>query len=206
MEKKKVQPLFGETPKVGKKNPEGKKTSPKKEIKPNSEIKKIDPKKKTVEKKVSQKKEIKPKPEEKKTLAKKIPSPKKEIQPKKVSPVKKTKTSSVKIPPKTKEIEIKEEEETQEVQGIKPSYVKESKRKPKVDKNSPPKTIKHKLKVGDKVVVTFLGQPRTGVIIELSPEGMYKVKTDKGLTLPRAKHEEGEIPDKSYPSYIIKVL
>ena len=55
-------------------------------------------------------------------------------------------------------------------------------------------------------VVTFLGQPDPGTIIELTSEGMYKVKADRGIILPRAKYEGGEIIDKRYPSYIIKVI
>lgn len=193
MAKKKVQPLFDEP--VKKKSDV--KSSTKKEIKPKKEK---DPKKQIPIKTKADKKPVVSKVNPKKEVIKK--SPKKEIIKKEIPKPKKV------ISPKVKEVKIEElEEEKIEIQEEKkPSYVKESKRKPKIDKNAPPKKIKHKLKVGDKVIVTFLGQPRYGVIIELSPEGMYKVKTDKGLTLPRAKHEEGEIPDKTYPSYIIKVL
>lgn len=211
MPRKKVQPLFEEPVKKStgtKKSTDSKVVSPKKETtrvkdkvtKKEEPIKSL-PKKKTnipeVKKtpaKRSPKKE-EPKPTEKK-------EPKKVLPKNSTPPVKKTPT------PRIKEVKIEEPEEEQIeiVEEKKPAYIKESKRKTKTDKNSPPVKIKHKLKVGMKVLVTFLGEPRPGVIIELSPEGMYKVKTDQGLTLPRAKHEEGKIIDKSYPSYIIKVL
>ena len=87
---------------------------------------------------------------------------------------------------------------------------------PKEEKKSPvrgkkkvevdPKKIKHKLKVGDRVLVTFLGTPTEGTIIQLSDEGMYKVKSDRGTIFPRAKHSEDGILDRYYPSYIIKVI
>lgn len=210
MPRKKIQPLFEESAKTPL---EVKKASTQKVVSPKKEI--------TARKATVTKKEEAIKPLQKKASTpevKKPPiksSPKKETpkitekkEPKKVSP--KTVTPPVKKAqtPSVKEVKIEEpEEEKIEIQEEKkPSYIKESKRKPKVDKNAPPVKIKHKLKVGMKVLVTFLGEPRPGVIIELSPEGMYKVKTDQGLTLPRAKHEEGKIIDKSYPSYIIKVL
>jgi hypothetical protein len=148
---------------------------------------------------------------DKKTIAKKEPVGKnieKEI--KKTTPKKSPEKKEVKtIKPKEVKVVIPEIEDptpNEEILDPKPSYVKEAKRKPKVDKNEPPKNLKHKLKVGQKVIATFLGDPRRGEIIELSIEGMYKVKTDSGIILPRAKHEEEGIPDKSYPSYIIKVL
>ena len=211
MPRKKIQPLFEEaakTPVEIKKSPTPKVIVSKKETTARKTriTKKKEPVKPLPKKKTStpetKKPPIKssPKKEEVKPMQKKEP---KKVSPKKVTPpVKKTPT------PRIKEVKIEEPEEKQieSQEDKKLSYVKESKRKPKTDKNAPLVKIKHKLKVGMKVLVTFLGEPRPGVIIELSPDGMYKVKTDKGLTLPRAKHEEGKIIDKSYPSYIIKVL
>ena len=202
MPRKKIQPLFEEPAKINKvvspkkettarKTTTSKKEEPVKPL-PKKKISTLEVKKPPI--KLSPKKET-PKPTEKKES--------KKVSPKTVSPlVKKTPI------PRVKEVKIEEpeEEKIESQEEKKPSYVKESKRKPKVDKNAPPVKIKHKLKVGTKVIVTFLGQPRPGIITELSQEGMYKVKTDQGLTLPRAKHEEGEIPDRNYPSYIIKVL
>lgn len=110
------------------------------------------------------------------------------------------------IIPKIKEIEIKEEEENYQIsKEEKPSYIKKSGKKIK-ENNDAPKKIKHEIKLGQEVIVTFLGQPAKGVVIELSEEGMYKVKVDRGIILPRAKYIKGEIPDKKYPSYIIKIL
>ena len=154
---------------------------------------------------------------EKKTSIGTIPSPdsKKEIEPKSrvtKSPPKKVITTKKPIikedkkvtTPKVKEIKI-EEQETEVIEK-KPAYIKEVKRNTKIDKNSSPINKKHKLKLGTKVIVTFLGQPEKGTIIELTEEGMYKVKSDRGIIFPRAKYEGGEIVDKRYPSYIIKVL
>jgi hypothetical protein len=211
MPKKKVQPLFEEpvkTPAGVKKSTTPKVVSPKKKTTPgkSTNIKKEDPVKPIPKKKTSTE-GTKKTPIESSAKKEKV-NPKGKNETRKISskavipPVKKAPA------PRVKELKIEEpgEEQIEAQEEKKPSYIKESKRKPKIDKNAPPKKIKHKLKVGDKVIVTFLGQPRYGVIIELSPEGMYKVKTDKGLTLPRAKHEEGDITDKAYPSYIIKVL
>ena len=154
---------------------------------------------------------------EKKTSIGTIPSPdsKKEIEPKSrvaKSPPKKMITTKKPIikedkkvtTPKVKEIKI-EEQETEVIEK-KPAYIKEVKRNTKIDKNSAPINKKHKLKLGTKVIVTFLGQPEKGTIIELTEEGMYKVKADRGIVFPRAKYEGGEIIDKRYPSYIIKVF
>lgn len=110
------------------------------------------------------------------------------------------------IIPKIKEIEIKEEEENYQItKEEKPSYIKKPGKKIK-ENIDPPKKIKHEIKLGQEVIVTFLGQPTKGVVIELSEEGMYKVRADRGIILPRAKYIKGEIPDKKYPSYIIKIL
>jgi len=108
--------------------------------------------------------------------------------------------------PKVKELEIEEVVEETEAIEKKPAYIKEPKRNPKVDKNAPPVNKKHTLKVGTRVIVTFLGQPEPGTIIELTDEGMYKVKSNRGIVFPRAKYELGEITDKRYPSYIIAVI
>ena len=108
--------------------------------------------------------------------------------------------------PKVKELEIEEVVEETEAIEKKPAYIKEPKRNPKIDKNSPPVNRKHTLKVGTRVVVTFLGQPESGIIIELTEEGMYKIKSDRGIVFPRAKYEGGEIIDKRYPSYIIAII
>ena len=146
---------------------------------------------------------VKPIPKIKKSSSPIVTPSKKEIEVK--TPVKRER----KIPvPKIRETEIKEPEEEQiEIQEEKkPAYIKEPKRKPKVDKNAPPVNKKHTLKVGTRVVVTFLGQPEPGIIIELTEEGMYKIKSDRGVILPRAKYEGGEIIDKRYPSYIIAII
>lgn len=146
---------------------------------------------------------VKPIPKVKKSSSPIVTPSKKEIEVK--TPVKRER----KIPvPKIRETEIKEPEEEQiEIQEEKkPAYIKEPKRKPKVDKNAPPVNKKHTLKVGTRVVVTFLGQPEPGIIIELTEEGMYKIKSDRGVILPRAKYEGGEIIDKRYPSYIIAII
>jgi hypothetical protein len=146
---------------------------------------------------------VKPIPKVKKSSSPIVTPSKKEIEVK--TPVKRER----KIPvPKIRETEIKEPEEEQiEIQEEKkPAYIKEPKRKPKVDKNAPQVNKKHTLKVGTRVVVTFLGQPEPGIIIELTEEGMYKIKSDRGVILPRAKYEGGEIIDKRYPSYIIAVI
>lgn len=190
MPRKKIQPLFEEPQK--KEKPVKKeivpKTTTKKEVKPKAPVK---PVAKKVEVKSTTKVPIKKSPV------------KKEVTPKVVIPPKKEKPKST---PKVKVIEIEEIEETIEPKEEPKIIPKEPKRKPRQIKNEPPKNIKHKLKIGTRVIVTFLGQPYPGSIIELSPEGMYKVKSDRGIILPRAKHVEGEIPDKYYPSYIIKVL
>jgi len=154
-------------------------------------------------------------PEIKGSVKKKVPlktTPKKEVpkvtKPKKEIPLKVVeKKVSVKKPkPISKPIiEIKEEVLEENVVEDLPSPIPKEKKKKEI-KNDPPKVIKHKLKVGTNVIATFLGSPTKAVIIELSPEGMYKVKAERGTILPRAKHIEGEIPDKTYPSYIIKVL
>ena len=146
---------------------------------------------------------VKPIPKVKKSSSPIVTPSKKEIEVK--TPVKRER----KIPvPKIRETEIKEPEEEQiEIQEEKkPAYIKEPKRKPKVDKNAPPVNKKHTLKVGTRVVVTFLGQPEPGIIIELTEEGMYKIKSDRGVILQRAKYEGGEIIDKRYPSYIIAII
>jgi hypothetical protein len=206
MPRKKIQPLFEEPQKKEKplkKEVTSKTATPKKEpIKkelPKKEIKKPEVAKKEIKPKTTKAptKKVEVKRTEVKSPAK--PLPKKSVAKKEVIP----KPKSL---PKVKEIKIEDTEEITNVPEETPIISKSSKRKSKIDKNAPPKKIKHKLKVGDSVLVTFLGTPRKGVIIELSQEGMYKVKTDQGLTLPRAKHIEGDIPDKYYPSYIIKVL
>lgn len=146
---------------------------------------------------------VKPIPKIKKSSSPIVTPSKKEIEVK--TPVKRER----KIPvPKIRETEIKEpeEEQTEIQEEKKPAYIKEPKRKPKVDKNAPPVNKKHTLKVGTRVVVTFLGQPEPGIIIELTEEGMYKIKSDRGVILPRAKYEGGEIIDKRYPSYIIAII
>jgi len=175
-----------------------------------------EPKKLSVAKNTTAKKEIlivKPKANKKVKLVKPITKvkksspavtpPKKEIEVK--TPVKRERKVPV---PKIRETEIKEPEEEQiEIQEEKkPAYIKEPKRNPKVDKNAPPVNKKHTLKVGTRVVVTFLGQPEPGIIIELTEEGMYKIKSDRGIILPRAKYEGGEVIDKRYPSYIIAII
>ena len=210
MPRKKIQPLFEEPQK--KEKPLKKEVTPKTATPKKEPIKKELPKKETKKPEVV-KKEIKPKIT--KTPTKKVevkrtevkapakPVPKKPVAKKEVVAKPKVLPKSL---PKVKEIEIEDTEEITNVPEETPIIPKSSKRKSKIDKNAPPKKIKHKLKVGDLVIVTFLGTPRKGVIIELSQEGMYKVKTDQGLTLPRAKHIEGDIPDKYYPSYIIGVL
>ena len=213
MTNKKIKPLFVEpvkTPTVAKK-PIAKKEVP--IVKPKIDKKEVAGVK---EKKTSigtipspdSKKEIEPKPRVAKSPHKKVITTKKPIikEGKKVlskpqnPPVKKVTT------PKVKEIKIEEQEEETEVIEKKPAYIKEVKRNTKINKNSAPINKKHKLKLGTKVIVTFLGQPEKGAIIELTEEGMYKVKADRGVILPRAKYEGGEILDKRYPSYIIKVL
>jgi len=154
------------------------------------------------------KKEIGPKPSVAKSPVKKVATTNKPI----IKEDKKVLAKPQKPPvkkitiPKVKEIKIEEPEEETEVIEKKPAYIKEPKRNPKVHKNDPPVNKKHKLKLGAKVIVTFLGQPEKGTIIELTEEGMYKVKSDRGIVFPRAKYEGGEIVDKRYPSYIIKVL
>lgn len=146
---------------------------------------------------------VKPIPKVKKSSSPIVTPSKKEIEVK--TPVKRERKVPV---PKIRETEIKEPEEEQiEIQEEKkPAYIKEPKRKPKVDKNAPPVNKKHTLKVGTRVVVTFLGQPEPGIIIELTEEGMYKIKSDRGVILPRAKYEGGEVIDKRYPSYIIAII
>ena len=191
MTNKKIKPLFVEpvkTPTVAKK------PIAKKEV--------------TIVKPKIDKKEIGPKPLVAKSPPKKVATTNKPIikEDKKVlhkpqkPPVKKVTI------PKVKEIKIEDPEEETEVIEKKPAYIKEPKRNPKVDKNASPVNKKHKLKLGAKVIVTFLGQPEKGTIIELTEEGMYKIKSDRGIVFPRAKYEGGEIIDKRYPSYIIKVL
>jgi len=211
MPRKKIQPLFEEPIK---KPAEVKKSTTPKAVVAKKET--IVPKAKTPKKeepvkplaketpKAVVKKPVVVKPTIKKEVSK--PLPKKE--PKKVLPkIEPPKPVKV-IPPKVKVVEIEEPEEEQIEIGEekKPAYVKKSKRKPKVDKNAPLVNKKHTLKVGTRVIVTFLGQPEPGTIIELTAEGMYKVKADRGIILPRAKYEGGEIIDKRYPSYIIKVI
>ena len=137
-----------------------------------------------VEKPKEEKKPVSPKVEK----PKRLPSspPKKEIllKPKSVKkedPIEEVKNEIPKETPKRKEIKRGKKEE--------------------------PKNIKHKLKVGQKVMVTFLGSPTEGIIIDLTSEGTYKVKSDRGIIFPRAKIlNEGEVMDRYYPSYIIKVL
>ena len=209
MPRKKIQPLFEEPIKkpVGiKKSTTPKAVVVKKEISvPKAKVSKKEEPVKPLAKETSKIEVKKPvvKPPVKKEVSK--PLPKKE--PKKVLPKESPKPVKV-TPPKVKEVEIEEPEEEQIEIGEekKPAYVKESKRKPKVDKNAPLVNKKHTLKVGTRVIVTFLGQPEPGTIIELTSEGMYKVKADRGIILPRAKYEGGEIIDKRYPSYIIKVI
>lgn len=157
---------------------------------------------------------VKPKVNKKVELVKPIPKVKKSSSPivtpsKKEIEVKPPVKRERKVPvPKIRETEIKEPEEEQiEIQEEKkPAYIKEPKRKPKADKNAPLVNKKHTLKVGTRVVVTFLGQPEPGIIIELTEEGMYKIKSDRGVILPRAKYEGGEVIDKRYPSYIIAII
>ena len=200
MTNKKIKPLFVEpvkTPTVAKK-PIAKKEVP--IVKPKIDKKEVAGVK---EKKTSigtipspdSKKEIEPKPRVAKSPPKKVITTKKPI-------IKEDKKVTA---PKVKEIKIEEQEETEVIEK-KPAYIKEVKRNTKIDKNSAPINKKHKLKLGTKVIVTFLGQPEKGTIIELTEEGMYKVKADRGIVFPRAKYEGGEIIDKRYPSYIIKVF
>ena len=184
MPRKKITPLFQEDKEKEKKKPI--KSSPdKKSVRveekntPPVKEKKIAPK---VEKKVHVPKEVNtkplpPKPELPSKAEKKVPVPK-EVKTKPLPP-------KPELPPK--------EEKKSPVRG---------KKKVEVD----PKKIKHKLKVGDRVLVTFLGTPTEGTIIQLSDEGMYKVKSDRGTIFPRAKHSEDGILDRYYPSYIIKVI
>jgi hypothetical protein len=208
MPRKKIQPLFEEPikkPAEVKKSTTKAVVDKKETIVPKSKTSKkeepVKPLAKETPKAVVKKPVVKP--PIKKEVSK--PLPKKE--PKKVLPKESPKPIKVN-PPKVKkvEIEIPEEEQIEIEEEKKPAYVKESKRKPKVDKNDPPVNKKHTLKVGTRVIVTFLGQPEPGTIIELTAEGMYKVKADRGIILPRAKYEGGEIIDKRYPSYIIKVI
>ena len=136
----------------------------------------------------------------------------------------KEKKKPIKSSPDKKSVRV-EEKKTPPVKEKKVPVPKEVKTKPlppkpelppKEEKKSPargkkkvevdPKKIKHKLKVGDRVLVTFLGTPTEGTIIQLSDEGMYKVKSDRGTIFPRAKHSEDGILDRYYPSYIIKVI
>ena len=194
MARKKIEPVFEEPIKnivKAKKVSVVKSSTPKKEVL-------------IVKPKVNTKVElVKPMPKVKKSSSPIVTPSNKEIEVK--TPVKRER----KIPvPKIRETEIKEPEEEQiEIQEEKkPAYIKEPKRKPKVDKNAPPVNKKHTLKVGTRVVVTFLGQPEPGIIIELTEEGMYKIKSDRGVILPRAKYEGGEIIDKRYPSYIIAII
>jgi hypothetical protein len=190
MPRKKIQPLFEE--------PQKKEKPVKKEIISKTSTPKEEPIKKELPKKEIKKpevvkKEIKPK-------ITKTP-PKKPVAKKEVVAKPKGLPKSF---PKIKEMKIEEEVIGLPEENLSP--VKKVKRKPKEPKKDPNKKINHKLKVGTRVIVTFLGQPTNGVIIELSEEGMYKVRSERGLVLPRAKHEEGELPDKRYPSYIIKVI
>ena len=185
MAKRNSTPLFGEP--LNKETQVPKKSTAKKEIPVKTPVKKLG------SKVIPSKKEIILKSEPKKTSLKKS----KEVTEKPNPPIKKVKTVSKPI------IKIEEVEEI-EKEDLPEPIIK--KKKEKEIKNDPPKTIKHKLKVGTKVIATFLGSPTKAVIIELSPEGMYKVKAERGTILPRAKHIEGEIPDKTYPSYIIKVI
>ena len=202
MPRKKIEPLFEEAPKT----PVG--------IKKSSTPKVVVAKKETTARKttVTKKEEpVKPLPKKKTSTpeAKKPPiKPSTKKEPKKVSPKKVTPPAKKTPTPRVKEVKIEEPEEKQIeiVEEKKPAYVKEPKRKPKIDKNAPPVNKKHTLKVGTRVIVTFLGQPESGIIIELTDEGMYKIKADRGMILPRAKYENGEIIDKKYPSYIIKIL
>jgi hypothetical protein len=183
MAKRNSTPLFGDP--LNKETQVPKKITVKKEIPVKTSVKKL------VDKVIPPKKEIILKSEPKKTSLKKS----KEVTEKPNPPIKKVKTVSKPI------IKIEEVEEIEKEDLPEPII-----KKKKEIKNDPPKTIKHKLKVGTKVIATFLGSPTKAVIIELSPEGMYKVKAERGTILPRAKHIEGEIPDKTYPSYIIKVI
>ena len=212
MTNKKIKPLFVEpvkTPTVVKK-PIAKKEVP--IVKPKINKKEVAGVK---EKKTSigtipspdSKKEIEPKLQVAKSPPKKVTTTKKPIikEGKKVLPKPQNPPVKKVTTPKVKEIKIEEEEETEVIEK-KPAYIKEVKRNTKIDKNSAPINKKHKLKLGTKVIVTFLGQPEKGTIIELTEEGMYKVKADRGIVFPRAKYEGGEIIDKRYPSYIIKVF
>ena len=150
--------------------------------------------------------------------------PRKKITPLFQEDKEKEKKKPIKSSPDKKSVRV-EEKKTPPVKEKKVPVPKEVKTKPlppkpelppKEEKKSPvrgkkkvevdPKKIKHKLKVGDRVLVTFLGTPTEGTIIQLSDEGMYKVKSDRGTIFPRAKHSEDGILDRYYPSYIIKVI
>jgi hypothetical protein len=222
MARKKIEPLFEEPIKnttEDKKLSVAKSSPTKKEVpivksKANKKVELVKPVakvKKSSPSIVTQlKKEIKDKTSEVKRQVKKEISIKKTPvkEEKKVLPKSQNPTVK-KVPiPKIKETKIEEpeEEQTEIQEEKKPAYVKESKRKPKVDKNAPPVNKKHTLKVGTRVIVTFLGQPEPGTIIELTDEGMYKVKSNRGIVFPRAKYELGEIIDKRYPSYIIEII
>jgi hypothetical protein len=220
MARKKIEPLFEEPVKnvtEAKKLPVAKVSPPKKEVpivkaKVN---KKVDPVKQLVKEKNPLPRGVTPPKKEtenkirviKNQIKKEIPAKKpilkedKKVLPKPQKPPVKKITV-----PKAKEIEIEEVVEETEVIEKKPAYIKQPKRNPKVDKNASPVNKKHTLKVGTRVVVTFLGQPEPGIIIELTEEGMYKIKSDRGIVFPRAKYEGGEIIDKKYPSYIIAII
>ena len=150
--------------------------------------------------------------------------PRKKITPLFQEDKEKEKKKPIKSSPDKKSVRV-EEKKTPPVKEKKVPVPKEVKTKPlppkpelppKEEKKSPArgkkkvevdtKKIKHKLKVGDRVLVTFLGTPTEGTIIQLSDEGMYKVKSDRGTIFPRAKHSEDGILDRYYPSYIIKVI
>jgi hypothetical protein len=163
-------------------------------------------------------------PVEKPKVKKKVVSPKAE-KPTKI-PMEKPKEEKKPISPKAekpkrlpssppkKEIplkvkSVKKEDPVEEVKEVKNEIPKETPKRKEIKrgKKEEPKNIKHKLKVGQKVMVTFLGSPTEGIIIDLTSEGTYKVKSDRGIIFPRAKIlNEGEVMDRYYPSYIIKVL
>lgn len=177
MPRKKITPLFSESEK------------PKEEKKSGATGKKITPKKKEIKNTPIKKpavstKDSKPKKDPKISVTKKIETPKKVV---------KTELKEKKSPVLPK-VEIPKEEK---------KVIKKTNKK--TDKD-PDKVIKHKLKVGDRVLVTFLGTPTEGVIIQLTEGGLYKVKSERGTILPRAKHSEDGILDRYYPSYIIKVF
>lgn len=177
MPRKKITPLFSEPEK------------PKEVKKSGTPEKKITSKKKEIKDTPSKKgkvtsKNLRPKKDPKISVTEKIDNPAKPVN----AEVKEKKSP---VPPK---VEIPKEEK---------KVIKRVNKKPDKD---PDKVIKHKLKVGDRVLVTFLGTPTEGVIIQLTEGGLYKVKSERGTILPRAKHSEDGILDRYYPSYIIKVI